>query len=322
MLAKTVIYLIILQSAKNLNPQTQVYHNKLRHFIIYFRNRKKECRILQTVVLIGGDDRSRYLNTYFHKQGFLTYCFGLDCAIDMDSLQAALRSNIAAVILPLPATRDGQTVHIPLTGDILPFETLCALLRTDTVVFGGMLPEAVTEQFFKRGIRTVDYYDDSVVLQNAVLTAKGAMQVLLRHRHVPIGKLRIAVAGYGRVARAVVGELLPCGCTPTVAARREEARSAAREKGCKAISVAELQRDPSAYDVLLNTVPARLFSWETLEKTKPDVLLLELASAPFGFDFEAARAIGREIVNAQSLPGKYAPQAAATIIGEKIKSLL
>lgn len=277
---------------------------------------------MQTVVLIGGDDRSRYLNTYFHKQGFLTYCFGLDCAIDMDSLQAALRSNIAAVILPLPSTRDGKTVHIPLTGDILPFDTLCALLRTETVVFGGMLPKAITEQFFKRGIRTVDYYDEAVIRENAVLTAKGAMQVLLRHRNVPIGKLHIAVAGYGRVAKAVVEEFGKYGCAPTVAARREEARSAAREKGCKAISVAELQQDPSAYDVVLNTVPARLFSRETLKKTKPDVLLLELASAPFGFDFEAADALGREFVNAQSLPGKYAPKAAATIIGEKIKSLL
>lgn len=277
---------------------------------------------MQTVVLIGGDDRSRYLNTYFHKQGFLTYCFGLDCAIDMDSLKAALRSNIAAVILPLPATRDGKTVHMPLTGDILPFDTLCALLQTETVVFGGMFPKAITEQFFKQGIRTVDYYDEAVIRENAVLTAKGALQVLLRQRHIPVQNLQIAVAGYGRVAEAVVEEFGKYGCAPTVAARREEARSAAREKGCAAIPITALQSDPSAYDVLLNTVPARLFSGETLKKTKPDVLLMELASAPFGFDFEAADALGRELVNAQSLPGKYAPKAAATIIGEKIKSLL
>lgn len=277
---------------------------------------------MQTLVLIGGDARSRYLNTYFSEQGFSTYCFGIDSAVNKAELCAVLRSNIAAVVLPLPATRDGKTINIPLTGDVLPFEVLCAMLPRGTVVFGGMLPKPLSEQFFKQGIRAVDYYDEEVVLQNAVLTAEGTMQVLQAQSSQPLSDLHIAVSGYGRVGRAIAKALRAQACTPTVAARREAVRQEARADGCTAVSVAELQEAPAAFDVLINTVPARLFSAETLQKTKPNVLLLEIASAPFGFDFEAAKALGRKAVNAQSLPGKFAPQAAAVILGEKIKSLL
>lgn len=277
---------------------------------------------MQTLVLIGGDARSRYLNTYFLEQGFSTYCFGIDSAIDKEKLLSVLRSNIAAVVLPLPATRDGKTVNIPLTGDVLPFEELYAMLSRGTVVFGGMLPKPLSEQFFKQGIRAVDYYDEEVILQNAVLTAEGAMHVLHAHLDCSLATLHIAIAGYGRVGRAIVEALKVQACTLTVAARREETRREARADGCIAVSVAELQENPAAFDVLINTVPARLFSAETLQKTKPNVLLLEIASAPFGFDFEAAKELGRKAVNAQSLPGKTAPQAAAVILGEKIKSLL
>ncbi len=277
---------------------------------------------MQTLVLIGGDARSRYLNTYFSEQGFSTYCFGIDSAIDRAVLLDTLRSNIAAVVLPLPATRDGKTVNIPLTGDILPIADLCAVLQPGTAVFGGMLPKQLSEQFFSKGIQAVDYYDEEVVLQNAVLTAEGAMQVLRAQTDRPLSALHIAVVGYGRVGRAIAKALKGQACTPTVAARREEIRRQAIGDGCNAVSVAELQQDPSKPDVLINTVPARLFPAETLQKTKPEVLLLEIASAPFGIDLEAAKALGRKAINAQSLPGKTAPQAAAVILGKKIKSFL
>lgn len=277
---------------------------------------------MQTLVLIGGDARSRYLNTYFLQQGFSTYCFGIDSAIDRAELLGVLRSNIAAVVLPLPATRDGKTVNIPLTGDVLPFEELCAMLPCGTVVFGGMFPMQISEQFFKKGIRTVDYYDEEVVLQNAVLTAEGAMQVLQAQSDQPLSRLHIVIAGYGRVGRAIAKALKGQACTPTVAARRAVVRREALADGCTVVSVAELQENPAEFDILINTVPARLFSAETLQKTKPGVLLLEIASAPFGIDFKAAETLGRKAVNAQSLPGKTAPQAAAVILGEKIKSLL
>jgi dipicolinate synthase subunit A len=47
-----------------------------------------------------------------------------------------------------------------------------------------------------------------------------------------------------------------------------------------------------------------------------DVLLMELASAPGGFDMNAVRELGLTYVNGQGLPGKYAPRAAGKLIAD------
>ena len=50
--------------------------------------------------------------------------------------------------------------------------------------------------------------------------------------------------------------------------------------------------------------------------------LLDLASAPGGFDHDWARAHGYHVIWALSLPGKTAPVTAGRIIGETIRQML
>ena len=47
--------------------------------------------------------------------------------------------------------------------------------------------------------------------------------------------------------------------------------------------------------------------------------IIELASAPFGLDFDLARKHGIDVVKAMGLPGKYTPKTAGEIIGKKIE---
>ena len=72
------------------------------------------------------------------------------------------------------------------------------------------------------------------------------------------------------------------------------------------------------YDVIFNTVPARLFDKEIIDELPPDVLLIDLASVPGGVDFAAAKDRGIKAIWALSLPGKYAPESAGKIIGETL----
>ena len=76
------------------------------------------------------------------------------------------------------------------------------------------------------------------------------------------------------------------------------------------------------YDLILNTVPARLLEEETLRDLKPGCLVLDLASKPGGVDFEAARRLGVKAVWALSLPGKVAPVTAARAIKSTIYNIL
>lgn len=277
---------------------------------------------LRRVIIIGGDKRSRYLNQYLCDAGFSTYCFGLSPGEQLWQLAEALRGDYVAVILPLPLSKDGIHVHMPLTSCSLPLDFLRGKLRPDIPVFGGMFPKHFSEQLLADGIRFTDYYDEEVIVRNAVLTAEGTVCVLRAYTNAEIATLRFAVMGYGRVAKATVQELQAKGATVCVAARKAEALCAARHAGAQAVPLSAFLLSPGGYDVIVNTVPAQIFGRAALAKTKEDVLLIDVASAPFGFDFEAAQSLARTAIQAQSLPGKYFPQAAAQIVGEKIKSLL
>ena len=123
-------------------------------------------------------------------------------------------------------------------------------------------------------------------------------------------------------AKATAKALRAQNCKPVVAARKEEARAEAERAGFSAISIAELCETAGEYDVIINTVPAQILGADALQKTKPGVLLLDVASPPFGVDFAAAEKLKRTAVKALSLPGKYLPAEAAQIVGEKLLSLL
>ena len=59
-----------------------------------------------------------------------------------------------------------------------------------------------------------------------------------------------------------------------------------------------------------------------LESINPDCLLIEIASAPFGIDFQCAKEKAFNVIKAGSLPGKVAPESAGEIIGRSILPII
>ncbi len=277
---------------------------------------------MKTFVLLGGDLRQRYLHTFLKEKGFSTYCFGLYPGDSLQAVRDVLRSNTVAAVLPLPVTRDGTHVQMPLTNETLPLLQVVACVQPGSLVAGGIVPKALTESLLQKGVAVSDYYDEDFILKNADLTAEGTLLELRKHISAPLDTLRVAVTGFGRVAKATAKALRAQNCKPVVAARKEEARAEAERAGFSAISIAALCETAGEYDVIINTVPVQILGADALQKTKPGVLLLDVASPPFGVDFAAAEKLKRTAVKALSLPGKYLPAAAAQIVGEKLLSLL
>ena len=57
-----------------------------------------------------------------------------------------------------------------------------------------------------------------------------------------------------------------------------------------------------------------------IRNLKKECLIIEIASAPFGVDFDSAKSYGINIIKAGSLPGRTAPETAGKIICETILS--
>ena len=84
--------------------------------------------------------------------------------------------------------------------------------------------------------------------------------------------------------------------------------------GAESMSFDELESRIGGFDFIVNTVPARVLSDGALCAAAEDALLLELASAPGGFDRSLADNIGLRAIAAPGLPGRCAPLRAAELM--------
>ena len=92
--------------------------------------------------------------------------------------------------------------------------------------------------------------------------------------------------------------------------------------GCRGLRTAALAGELGEFDLIFNTVPSLVLDGSRLRETKADCVILELASAPGGVDFDAARALGRRAIRAPGLPGKVAPRSAAAAIRDSVYHIL
>lgn len=295
------------------------------------------------VTLVGGDERQLAVSRFLAEAGYNVRAMGLghgeSVAVSDSAMPRGIRlyhrvagalEGCDAVVLPYPASRDGMTVPCPMEeGMTVSWDSVLSALRgrKEVTVFGGRIPAAWSEALKKEGICIVDYEDNEMFLQkNAYLTAEGAVMTAMGLTDRAILHSKVAVIGYGRIGRELCRLLGAWGAHVTVVARRAESRREAEMQGITALDVSDRMRLSAGYDVIFNTVPAKVLDRETLAAMPCDTLVIELASAPGGLDpegaKEAALRCGLQIIRAPGLPGRYAPQDAGRAVAECILETL
>ena len=222
------------------------------------------------------------------------------------------------LILPLPISRDQQTVNAPLSEEPLILSRVLDLCGPNTVVAGGLFSTA-KKACFGRKLHTFDYGVQPDFLNgNATLTAQGAFKLLQREIQEPLLGKNILITGYGRIGSRLSHLLKTFGASVIVALRKEEDRKKAAFAGISSsfypISDAVLKKA----DIIINTVPSPVIGKEEIQKTKPRAFFLELASAPFGIDQNAVQNSGRIFRKALSIPSDYYVEEAAELIYREI----
>ena len=266
--------------------------------------------------MLGGDARGLILCRLLRADGHAVTPFALEGAMPDCAASAAEAADGAdCLLLPLPCEKRGA-LNAPFSEWRGPASALVETAKPGTPVLAGAPGETLREACRRLDLPLTDYAaGEDFALQNADLTAEGALQLLLERLPRALKGSRVLIVGYGRIGQALAEKLLSLGAGVTVAARREEARTRAEEQGCRALKLREAAQ--SGFDAVVNTVPAVLFREEELGRFG-GALLLELASPPYGFDPEAAQGLGREILLASGLPAKTAPESAAEAIRQSV----
>lgn len=278
--------------------------------------------INRNIVIIGGDKRQKYLKAYLDSMGYDVASYGLfDWDDDAERLKSVIKPE-SVIVLPLPATRNDKTINMPFSKKETPIECVLSFLGSENTVFGGIIKGELLSRLRETDIKYYDYYDDDLIGKNAVLTAFGTLKILLEHIDfvLPMGK--IAVTGFGRVAKETVSLLNSLHCDVTVFARNPSQREDATIKGCRAFPITLLPELSKEFDIIINTVPSQIFGKKELANLKEDCKIIELASAPYGVDFNEARRNNTDVIKAFGLPGKYTPKTAGEIIGKRILNFL
>lgn len=276
----------------------------------------------RNIVIIGGDKRQKYLKSYLISKGFDTESYGL---FDWDDDSEKLKSLItpqSAVVFPLPASRNGKTINMPFSKRETEIERIISLLGNGNIVFGGMIKGTFLQRLKENDIKFIDYYDEEFIEKNAVLTAFGTLKIILEHIDFSLPMGKYAITGYGRVARETASVLKSLSCDVTVFARNRSQLDEAMLRGLGNEFLSELPKCAHNFDVIINTVPYQIIGSDTLTNIGRDCKIIELASAPYGVDFEAARESSVDVIRASGLPGKYTPKTAGEIIGKRIEDIL
>lgn len=264
-------------------------------------------------MIIGGDCRFSYIKKALNEKGFdaVRIYPGEYRADDFD------KADI--FILPVPVSRDNVNINAPLADESFYFGDFVRLLPEGCSVAGGLFTDDQTEKLKSKGIKVFDYYkDDDLTRKNAVPTAEGVIGILIDTLPVTVDSLKCAVTGYGKCGSVLCKKLTSLGADVIAVARSEQNLSDAEKDGIKTCRLSDFGKIADRFDAVINTIPARIIDENIISKLKKDCTIIEIASAPFGVDFDCAARYGINTVKAGSLPGKTSPKTAGAIICDTV----
>lgn len=278
--------------------------------------------------VIGGDLRQVYMAEDLSSRGFSVLLYGLEnltVKADMEhaaSLAQAIDSS-KVILTPIPFTKNGiHILSVDTKPDLTP-EILCSHLKKGHKLYGGCFTDSIRNFCKTGGIYFNDFMEEEeVTLFNTIATAEGTILEAILNSGGNLHGSTCLILGYGRCAKTLAEKLKGLCGHIDIAARSPLALSQARTSSFGGFLLEDLKGSLSGYDYIFNTIPAMVLDKELLEHTKKEVVIIDIASAPGGVDFIAAKELSRNAKLCLGLPGKYAPKASAAFLTQYLLSSL
>lgn len=276
--------------------------------------RREAIFVIRKLLLVGGDNRTLEMEKLLQQDGYEVRTLGLHTG---DEHECGME-QADALLFPYPFSVRGNCVPA-LSGLTIHPQDVLARAREDAVILAGRGLETDSEKNRKiRRYETVEALLDS----NAEISAEAAVAHAMQTTPKALTDMTVLVIGYGRFGRELAWRLAALKAKVWVAARRKEPRLLAASEGMHPVAMEDMEAALKRADLVLNTVPAQVLTEEHLRRLRPGVPLMELASAPYGFDRDLALALGHPSEVLPALPARYAPVSAAKALRQAVIRLL
>ncbi|MGN1081508.1 MAG: NAD(P)-dependent oxidoreductase, partial [Acutalibacteraceae bacterium] len=163
--------------------------------------------------------------------------------------------------------------------------------------------------------------DESLLVQNAYLTAEGALSEIIRLTDFSLLGAKVLVIGNGRVGKAVSKILRNIGADVTVSARKTSDFAKIKTEGMKFIHTEKISKTIGAFNIVINTVPAPVLGEKQLAKMKDKAVIFDLAPNTDGVEKDAVNKYKIRYVPLPGLPGIYSPKTAGEVLCKTVVSL-
>jgi len=268
--------------------------------------------------VVGGDARQAYAGQTLLRAGWTVRQYrvpvlpGVEAGEQCESMEEALR-DASVVLGPAPFRKPDQQLA----------EELCAHIRGDQTLIAGHLPLALKERCAELGAPAHDLLErEDYTVLNAISTAEGAIAEAISLSGGTIHLSDCLVLGYGRCAKPLAKKLQGLDARVTVAARRWESACAAIADGCEVLDFTLLPYHMFRFPYIFNTVPSMVLGEPLLGAAAPEATIIDIAAAPGGVDFAAAKELGLCAKLCPGLPGKYAPRASGESVAQTVRIIL
>lgn len=271
--------------------------------------------------IIGGDMRQVWLAKSLAQKGKRICHYGLCTPLSEPNARPAASlteaiSSSPVLITPIPFSK---------IINLISFLELSKAIPSEHVVFGGCIPDSFLELISLKKVSVFDFMTfPDFAFWNAKATAEAAIANAILLSPKTLFESNCLILGYGKCAKALSYLLSLSSCKLTVSARNPSQLAQASLIASETLPLNSLSHyDLSSFDFIFNTIPAPILDSTHLNQISPSALLLDLASAPGGFELEKAKALGRNAYVLPCLPGKYSPLSSAqkmlTFIFEQLK---
>lgn len=216
------------------------------------------------------------------------------------------------VFLPIPTSKDGKFIN----GSNTEIEKILDSCNENTIIVGYKIPIGICDAIVSLGARYLDLnLDEKFVMDNAILSAQGALGYILSSFDSSVCDMKIGIVGYGRIGKALFSMISFLGGRARVYTTSEKSALELSENGAEVRFEVGGVRDFSGLDLLINTAPTDLSASFKNGVIPAPMRVIELAS---GENFKGVEGVER----LNSIPEIMYPMSGGNIYYQAILRFL